>query len=56
MEFQRIRWEAPQIGKTGITGAKVVDGKLHAHGFQLNQRDYSSLRVTHQHALGQFQL
>src|ERR1700722_4915022 len=52
MQFQGVRRKPPQIGKAGIPRSKVVDSELHAHGFQLNQRDHRSLRVTHQHALG----
>src|ERR1700687_153523 len=56
MEFQRVRRKTSQIGKAGITRAKVVDCKPHPHGFQLTQGHHSSLRVMHQYALGQFQL
>ena len=56
VQLQRVHRKPPQIRKTGITCAKIVDCQLHAHSFQRNECIHRRLRVLHQHALGQFQL
>src|ERR1700730_19207773 len=34
IQFQRVHRKTPQIGKTRITCAKIVDCQRHAHSFQ----------------------
>ena len=47
VQLQRVHRKTPQIGKTGVTCAKVVDCQLHAHNFQRTKRPDRRLGVLH---------
>jgi hypothetical protein len=51
--FQNFDRKLPQVAKTGITGAKIIQRNLHTHIFQLTKHRNGKFGIVHQTTLGE---
>src|SRR5580698_1079278 len=55
INFQLVEGQALEIGKGGIAGAEVVEGKFEAVGLELGHDGDGFFKIIEEHALGNFE-